>query len=132
MVIAIPPVVVTDGRVDTTAVVDHRSCAKDQECQPANSEHEPLQQNSDSILYGHSVGVDGFFSGDAFDASQHPSVILLVGLERQTSLLSSIVPSQSNEMLFGFGERYKRTNTERENSDADSCTNASVNCAGSA
>ena len=67
----------------------------------------PSERRRRLVLYGHGVGVDGFFASDSFKAHEKTSIVRLVGLNNQPTLLVAVSPGEADEMLLGFGEREK-------------------------
>jgi hypothetical protein len=61
-----------------------------------------LNRRYDLVLYIHRVGVDGFLSSDSLNPGQQTAVIVLVGLESESTLLPAIVPGDADKMFLRF------------------------------
>src|SRR5262249_28167365 len=57
-----------------------------------------------SVFDCHRVGIDCFFTGDALECSEYSSVVVLIALRDEASLLVAVGPGGSNEVFFGLGE----------------------------
>src|SRR5579863_10260704 len=63
---------------------------------------EQIKRPESSILNCHRVRIDGFFAGNAFQTRKQAPIIALVGLYGKAALFPGIIPSQPDEVLFGF------------------------------
>lgn len=51
------------------------------------------------VLHRHGVGIDGLFTGDAFEAGEDAAVVVLVALHGEAALLVAILPGEADEVL---------------------------------
>ena len=71
--------------------------------------------------------INGLLARYPFEPSQNATVVVLIALHRETALLISVDPRQSDEMLLGLGEGHQRAYPKGDNADTNSGSHTPVN-----